>query len=240
MYPWKRGSIGFSYFPSLIQRHWGLCVPSTRAGTQERRDPNLVSDHVALFKSHTAWHLTACVQLVPSVSHIPWRADQMWSAFAQECLYLPPSLILLLAGLKACLNDRGLPHHALGEGGEHDLFLKVVFLFSICLFYLCARLVVKVFREFPEGTFRKWLILFAEILSVYKTSICNLVVMSLSIYSHCVKRFVFFFSFSVPLPPGFPVLVPVHLLALLCSFFILTCSLTLHAATEIIVGFLTI
>lgn len=195
MYLWKRGSIKFSYFPSLAQRDWDLRIPSTKAGTRERWDPALELDHVTLFRRHIAQYPMAWVQPVPSISHIPWHADQTWSSFAQECVYLPTSLFFSLAGLKICLSHKGslimLPHQGMLSRGE-SLFFKVIFL-SLC------QASGEGFKELPGGNFRKWLILFAEILSIYKTSMCNLVVMSLSIYSHYVKR-CFSSSFSLPLP----------------------------------------
>lgn len=121
--------------------------------------------------------------------------------------------------------SQGLPHHALIPrnafgGGRHDLFLKVAFLFSICLFCLWARLVVKVLRSSQKELLGNGLFYLQKYLAFIKL-LCNLVVMSLSIYSHYVKRLFFFLPLSLSLLPEFPILVPVHLLALLCSFLIL-------------------
>lgn len=144
---------------------------------------------------------TAC----PITSHIPWPADQMWSSFAQQCLYFPPSLILFLAGLRTYLNHKGslimLSHKGMLLGGG-VLSFESGFPFHYPPFLSLCQPSGEGFKEFPEGTFGKWLILFAEILNVYKTSICNLVVMSLSIHFHCVKILFLFLSPS-PFPMGF-------------------------------------
>lgn len=101
--------------------------------------------------------------------------------------------------------SQGLPHHAQIPRNAFLRGVVVIFESSFPFQYppllsLCQAS-AKGFKEFPEGTFRKWLILFAEIHSLYKTSICNFVVMSLSIYSHCVRDLFFFFIFS---PSPFP------------------------------------
>lgn len=153
MYHGKGGALGFLIFLVLYKGTGDLCIPSTKAGTQERWDPILVSDCVTLFRRHIARCPMACVQLVPS---FPTSLDALTSRghlLPRNVYILPPSLILFLAGLKTYLNHKGslimLTYQGmLLEGGTgHDLFLRVVFLFSIRLFCLCARLAVKVLRS---------------------------------------------------------------------------------------------
>lgn len=122
--------------------------------------------------------------------------------------------------------SQGLPHHTLilrnALGGGHDLFLKVVFLFSICLFCLCARLVVKVLRSSQRellGNGLFYLQKFLVFINFYKQSCCHV---SLNILPLCKEIVFLSLSLSFHLPSGFPILAPVHLLALLCSFLILT------------------
>lgn len=137
----------------------------------------------------------------------------MWSSFSQECLDLFLSLIFLLAALKSCLNHKG--SHTMLSYWElplerwmgHDLFsFSSGFPIRYLTFLSLCQDGGEGFKEFPEGTFRKWLILFVEILNVYAASICNLVVTSLPIYSHCQCTLS---------PPEFPILDPVHS----CGFF---------------------
>lgn len=171
MYPWKRVSLCFSYFLSLLEETGALAIPSIQTGTEKRWDPTLVLADVALCRRHIAQYPGVCVQLVPSISHIPSHAGQMWSSFAQKCLYIPLSLILCSAGLKMCLNHKGsliiLSNQEMLSWGWRIIF-ESGFPFQYLPFLSLCQASDEHFEEFPEGTLRKWFILFAEVLLVFK------------------------------------------------------------------------
>lgn len=110
-----------------------------------------MSAHVILCKRHIALSPGMCVQLVPSISHIPWHPGQMWSSFAQECLYIPPSLILSLAGLKMCLNHKGsliiLSFQKMLSWGWRIIFESGFPFQYLPLLSLCAMLVMNILRN---------------------------------------------------------------------------------------------
>lgn len=181
---------------------------------------------------------TACPQHFPHP--LTYRPNVV--IFCPGMFISTPSLILFLAGLKTCLNHEGslitisyqrmLLEWGRGGGGEggagrrgHDLFLKVVFPCSIRLFCLCARLEVKVLRssqrELLGNVFfylQKFLVFIKPLYAILLSCLCQYIP---TVLRDCYS---FSFSLSLPLPPGFPILAPVYLFALLCSFLILTAS----------------
>lgn len=194
---------GFLIFLVSYKGTGDLCIPSTTPGTQERWDPALVSYHVR--SSGTLPGTRWCVY---SLSHHFPHPLASWPNVVIFCpaMFIFPSFSHPLLGRPEDIPwSQGRSHYALIQRnafGSRVLSFESGFPFHYPPFLSLCQASGEGFKEFPEGTFGKWLILFAEILSVYKTSICNLVVMSLSIYLHCVK-ILFLFLSSSPLPMGF-------------------------------------
>lgn len=230
---------GFLIFLVSYKGTGDLCIPSTKPGTQERWDPALVSYHV----NHQAHCLvlddvcTAC----PITSHIPWPADQMWSSFAQQCLYFPPSLILFLAGLRTYLDHKGALIMLSYKGmllGAGCLVLKVVFLFITLLFCLCARLVVKVLRSSQRELLGNGLFFLQKFLVFIKLPYVILL-SCLCQYTSTVWRYCFSFSL-LPHSPWVSYFSPCASTCILVLFPYPYLLPPLHKDTERIVGVLTI
>lgn len=171
MYPWRRVNLFFSYFFSLIERNWSFSRSQHSGWNREEVGPNPGVNWCNPVQRHIAQYPGVCAQLVPNISHILWHAGQMWSSFAQECLYIPLSLILCLAGLKTCLNHKGfliiVSYQEMLSWGWRIIF-ESGFPFQYLPFLSLCQARDEHFEKFPEGTLRKWFILFAEVLIMFK------------------------------------------------------------------------
>lgn len=149
MYPWKRVSIWFSYFLSLIERNWGFSHSQHSGWNREEVAPNpgvstlcaedtLPSTQGCVYCLSTAFPtsfdmLAKCGHLLPRNVYISsLLSSSAWLSWRRDSITKDPS--------SSCHTKKCF--HA-GRG----LFLKVVFLFSICLFYLYASLVMNILRN---------------------------------------------------------------------------------------------
>lgn len=209
----------------------------------EQTGSSLQSDHVTVFRRHIALYPTAWVQLVLSISHIPWHSVKTWSSFCTETSMLSPFPPPLPGWPEDVPKSKGLPHHAqiprnvfLRGGG---VFLKVVFLFSIPLFCPCARLVLKVLRSSQKELLGNSLFCLQKFIACIKL-LYAILLSCLCQYTPTVYEICFSFSFSLP-PPSLRVSYfsfSAATCTVVCSFLIFTYCLPRLRATEILVLFI--
>lgn len=183
-YSWKRVSIWFSYFLSLIERNWAFSHSQHSGWNREEVGPN---PGVSWWNPEQEAHCpvprdvcTACPQHFPHpltcwptvVIFCPGMF--IYPPFSHSVLDWPEDMPPLQGSLII------LSYQEMLSWGWR-IILKVVFLFQYLSFLSPHQASDEHFEEFPEGTLRKWFILFAEVLTLFKkTSTCSLVVMSLS------------------------------------------------------------